>query len=96
ARKLRIPWDGEKQQVFDKLKEALTPPPVLAYPSWDHPFPLHTDTSILAAGATFRQTIEGVEKVVENESHRFLRTDSPRAATHRECMAVLWPTGHFG
>ncbi|CAM9885392.1 unnamed protein product, partial [Sphacelaria rigidula] len=95
ARKLKIPWDDGKQQAFEKLKEALISPPVQAYPLWEHPFPLHTDASILGASAKLCQTIDGAEKVVAYASHRFSRTDSLRAATHRECMAALWATGHF-
>lgn len=46
VRKLDIPRDDGQLQAFVKLKEALTSPSVLAYPSWSHVFTLHTDKEV--------------------------------------------------
>lgn len=90
ARALRIPWDADTQRAFDLLKDALFKPPVLAFPAWHRPFTLHTDASVVGAGAVLMQDSGGVDRVIAYGSHRFSRTDSRRGATERECMAVLW------
>ena len=44
-------WDPEHQESFNKLKEALTSAPVLAYPNYSKPFVLETDASLKGLGA---------------------------------------------
>ena len=39
-------WTAEHQESFDKLKEALTSTPILAYPNYSKKFILETDTSL--------------------------------------------------
>lgn len=51
----RFKWTPEHQQTFDALKQALTSPPVLAFPDYDKPFILHTDASDHSIGAILSQ-----------------------------------------
>ncbi len=48
-------WGTIEQAAFDKLKHALSSPPVLAYPNFSLPFTLYTDSSEFAYGATLLQ-----------------------------------------
>ena len=48
-------WDSEHQESFDRLKEALTSSPVLAYLDYIKPFILETDASLKGLGAVLLQ-----------------------------------------
>lgn len=57
-------WTTECQTAFDKLKQCLMSPPVLAYPDFNHSFVLTTDGSLHGLGAVLRQRQEGAERVI--------------------------------
>ena len=44
-------WTSSCQAAFEKLKELLTTPPVLAFPNFELPFILETDASGVGLGA---------------------------------------------
>ncbi len=50
-------WGPEQQHAFDSLKNALTSPPVLAYPDYAQPFLLYTDASTVGLGAALTRTL---------------------------------------
>ena len=52
-------WSQECDKAFNDLKDHLTKPPILAYPSYDHQFILYTDASGSALGAVLSQSING-------------------------------------
>ena len=95
ARKRLIPWGDEPQRAFDRLKEQLASPTVLAYPDPTNQFQLHTDASTVGSGAALMQESGGTPRFISFASHRFSRTDSRRAPTERECMGILWAVQHF-
>ena len=48
-------WTTEHLESFNKLKEALTSAPVLAYPNYDKPFILEMEASLKGLGAVLTQ-----------------------------------------
>ena len=56
-------WTAECQKSFDQLKEALTGPDIMAYPTDDGEFILDTDASLDTVGVVLSQVQDGVECV---------------------------------
>ncbi|KAI2643775.1 Retrovirus-related Pol polyprotein from transposon 17.6 [Labeo rohita] len=59
-----LQWKEEHQTILCRLVEALTTPPILAYPDFDLPFTLHTDASEKGLGAVLYQRQAGKMRVI--------------------------------
>ena len=57
-------WMESQQTVFEKLKEKLSNPPVLAYTDYHLPFKLHTNASNTGLGAVLYQNQGGLDRVI--------------------------------
>ncbi|KAF8773528.1 Retrovirus-related Pol polyprotein like [Argiope bruennichi] len=62
--KQKFIWTDECDNAFNKLKDALTSAPVLAYPEIGKQFILDTDASHECIGAVLSQEIDGQERVI--------------------------------
>ncbi|XP_052392086.1 uncharacterized protein LOC127939541 [Carassius gibelio] len=86
-------WTTECQTAFDKLKQCLMSPPVLAYPDFSQSFVLTTDGSLHGLGAVLSQRQGGVERVIAYAS-RGLRgsekNDRNYSAFKLELLALKW------
>lgn len=86
-------WTSECQTAFDRLKQCLMSPPVLAYPDFSQPFLLTTDGSLQGLGAVLSQRQGGVERVIAYAS-RGLRgsekNDRHYSAFKLELLALKW------
>ena len=87
-------WNTEHLESFNKLKEALTSAPVLAYPDYTKPFILETDASLKGLGAVLTQEDdEGNFHVISYASRmlkpyeRFMRNYS---SAKLELLALKW------
>lgn len=90
---VRINWTKAHQDVLSDLVDALTNPPVMAYPLFDKPFDLHVDASGEGLGAILYQRDDlGVPRVVTYAS----RTLSPAEKNYHmhsgklEFLAMKW------
>lgn len=88
-----LDWTTECQTAFDKLKQSLMSPPVLAYPDFSQPFVLTTDGSLHGLGAVLSQRHGGTERVIAYAS-RGLRgsekNDRNYSAFKLELLALKW------
>ena len=59
-----IIWNKDAQSGFEKLKEVLSCPPVLAYADYSLPFVVNTDASLDGLGAILYQTQNGQQRPI--------------------------------
>jgi len=80
-----------QQQAFDRLKEALTTPPVLALPRRGRKYFLDVDACGTQVGAALRQEQDyGKLQPVAYISRRLATNELPYGVTENECLAVFW------
>ncbi|MEX1352018.1 MAG: pol polyprotein, partial [Desulfobacterales bacterium] len=91
----KFEWYCEQQEAFDKLKVALTTPPVLTLPNADDTFILDTDASGTAIGAQLSQIQNGVERVIAYGSFALSKEQRKYCVTRRELLAVVRFTRHY-
>jgi len=83
-------WGNEQQQAFDKLKEALVTPPILAYANYSLPFEIHIDASGYALGAILYQEQDGKKRVISYASRGLKVAERNYPAHKREFLALKW------
>ena len=64
AKKIFIEWTEAADSAFEHLKKLCTSTPILAYPDYQLPFVLHTDSSSEGSGAVLYQGQEGKLRVI--------------------------------
>jgi len=82
-------WDSATQQAFDKLKEALTSPPILAMPTDEGDYILDTDASDTAIGAVLSVRQDGIERVIAYASRRLDRREVNYCVSRKELLSVV-------
>ena len=87
-KKKPLNWDIETEKNFNMLKEKLTSPPILSYPTRTGQFILDTDASHEGMGAVLSQMQDGVEKVIEYSSKKFTKSELRYCVTRKELLAV--------
>ena len=92
---VKFHWSEACQDAFQKLKEALTSAPVLAYPDPKKEYILDTDASLFGMGAVLSQVHDGQERVVAYASKTLNRAQRNYCTTRRELLAVVTFVKHF-
>ena len=91
----RFRWTEEHQTAFETLKQALTQPPLLAYPDFKKTFILATDASEEAIGAVLSQSHEGHEKPIAYASRALNKAERNYSTTEKELLAIVYALRFF-
>ena len=96
ARSVRGPWPPDAMTSFDALRNALATAPILAHPSWDRPFEVHTDASDVGlSGILHQRDDEGRERVIAYASRGLHGSEPGYLPYERELLAIAWALDHF-
>ena len=90
AKKTLIEWTEAANSAFETLKELCTSTPILAYPDYQLPFILHTDSSSEGLGAVLYQKQEGKLRVIAYASRSVSKTKANYPAHKLEFLALKW------
>ena len=90
AKKTLIEWTEAANSAFETLKKLCTSTPILAYPDYQIPFILHTDSSSEGLGAVLYQKQEGKLRVIAYASRSVSKTESSYPAHKLEFLALKW------
>ena len=82
-------WDEACETAFKRLKDALTTPPILAYPNLAQPFHLYVDASATGLGYILGQNINGQDVVIAYGGRQLNKAECNYSTTEREALAVV-------
>ena len=88
-------WTVDCQTAFDKLKEILTGPALVAYPRDEGAYILDTDACDVGIGAVLSQIQDGTEKVVAYGSRTLNKAERNYCVTDKELLAVRYFIEYF-
>jgi len=83
-------WGPDQQNAFDKLVQAVTDTPVLAYADFSRPFLLQTDASTSGLGAILSQEVEGTWHPIAFASRGLTPSEANYPAHKLEFLALKW------
>ena len=89
-KKTFIEWTEAAKSAFEHLKELCVSTPILAYPDYQLPFILHTDSSSEGLGAVLYQKQEGKLRVIAYASRSISKSESNYPAHKLEFLALKW------
>ena len=90
AKKTFIEWTEAADSAFEHLKKLCTSTPILAYPDYQLPFVLHTDSSSEGLGAVLYQRQEDKLRVIAYASRPVSKSESHYPAHKLEFLALKW------
>ena len=82
-------WSQECHEAFEKLKQNLISPPVLAFPDFNQPFILYTDASTEAIGYLLGQLQDEQEKVISYNGRTLNKAERQYGITDLESLAII-------
>ncbi|KZR95944.1 Uncharacterized protein APZ42_009992, partial [Daphnia magna] len=88
-------WGTEKQLAFEKLRNSLVTPPVLAYPNSNEKFLLFTDACDNGIGSVLSQMQDGHEHPIAYSSRQLTKAESKYGTTEKKALAVIDAIKHF-
>ena len=88
-------WEKEQQEAFEKIKELLVSPVVLALPQKEGMFILDTDASNEAIGGCLSQDQEGTVRPLSFSGKRLTPAQRKYCTTRKELLAVITFTRQY-
>ena len=85
-----IDWSDAANTAFEQLKTMCVSTPNLAYPNYQLPFSLHTDSSTDGLGAVLYQKQDGKQRVIAYASRSVSKAESNYPAHKLEFLALKW------
>ena len=90
AKKTYIGWSDAADTAFEHLKAMCVSTPILAYPNYQLPFTLHTDSSTDGLGAVLYQKQDGKMRVIAYASRSVSKAEANYPAHKLEFLALKW------
>ena len=90
AKKTYIEWSDAADVAFEHLKAMCVSTLILAYPDYQLPFTLHTDSSTDGLGAVLYQKQDGKLRVIAYASRSVSKAESNYPAHKLEFLALKW------
>ena len=90
AKKTYIEWTDAADTAFEHLKALCVSTPNLAYPDYQLPFTLHTDSSTDGLGAVLYQKQDGKLRVIAYASRSVSKAESNYPAHKLEFLTLKW------
>ena len=90
AKKTYIEWTDAADTAFEQLKAMCVSTPILAYPNYQLPFTLHTDSSTDGLGAVLYQKQDGKMRVIAYASRSVSKAEANYPAHKLEFLALKW------
>lgn len=87
----KFEWEKEQNIAFNKIKENLSNPKILAYPDYSQQFVLTVDASKNGVGAVLSQN----NSPIAFASKAFTRAERNKATIEQELIAIHWAIKHF-
>ena len=90
AKKTYIEWSDAADTAFEHLKAMCVSTPILAYPNYQLPFTLHTDSSTDGLSAVLYQKQDGKMRVMAYASRSVSKAEANYPAHKLEFLALKW------
>ena len=95
-KKVKFQWGPEQETAFERLKDCLMQPPVLAFPlETGGQFVLDCDSSAVAIGSVISQIQNNNEKVIAYGSRTLNQAQQNYCTTKRELYSIVYFMQHF-
>ncbi|KAJ9189442.1 hypothetical protein P3X46_000735, partial [Hevea brasiliensis] len=88
-------FSEEYKEAFDKLKSALTSPPIIQAPDWTIPFEIMRDASNYAVGAVLGQPVRKLFHVIYYASRTLNSAQRNYSTTEKEFLAIVFALDKF-
>ena len=90
-----LQWTTDCQNAFDKLKQHLLSPDIMAYPLDQGGYTLDTDACNDGIGAVLSQMQDGKERVIAYASRSLSKSERNYCVTDKELLAVVYFIDYF-